>query len=117
MRAKDALGRRGERLAAGYLRDCGHRLLDRNWRCRHGEIDLVSAHEGALVFTEVKTRASTRAGHPLEAVTPAKLARLRMLAGLWRQEHPEAGGRMRLDVIGIVLRPGRPGVLDHLRGV
>lgn len=117
MRAKDALGVRGERIAEGYLLECGHRVLDRNWRCERGELDLVTGLGNELVFTEVKARSSMRAGHPLEAVTGGKLARLRLLAGMWRAAHPDVPGRMRLDVIGVLFVPGEAPRLWHVRGV
>ncbi|MFP5333718.1 MAG: YraN family protein [Actinomycetes bacterium] len=118
MRAKDALGRYGERVAVRHLEDAGYAVLARNWRCRHGELDVVAAHGGCLVAVEVKTRRSTAAGHPLEAVTPLKVARLRRLVAVWLAEHP--GGRwrdVRIDVVA-VLRPARgAAVVEHLRGV
>lgn len=117
MRAKDALGRRGERLAAEYLAAAGHDVIGRNWRCAEGEIDLVTREGGDLVFVEVKTRASMRSGHPLEAVTPRKLARLRRLVGRWIAAHPGERGRVRLDVIGIVAAPGAAPDLVHRRAV
>ena len=68
MRAKDVLGRRGEDLAAGYLEAQGMRIVDRNWRCSEGEIDIVALDGDALVIAEVKTRKSLAYGHPFEAV-------------------------------------------------
>lgn len=111
-----AMGAEGERLAAEHLARLGHELLDRNWRCREGELDLVTRDGRWIVCTEVKTRASTRAGDPLEAIDARKLARLRRLAGLWRQAHPEAVGALRLDAVSVLLRPGRPR-LRHVEGI
>ena len=68
MAAKDVLGRRGEDLAARYLEQRGLVILSRNWRCRHGEIDLVATDSHRLVVCEVKTRSGTRYGEPAEAV-------------------------------------------------
>ena len=65
MRAKDVLGRRGEELAAGYLEAQGMRIVDRNWRCSEGEIDIVALDGDALVIAEVKTRKSLAYGHPV----------------------------------------------------
>lgn len=120
MRAKDAVGRYGEQVAARYLGEHGLEVLERNWRCPHGEIDLV-AHDRVpdeLVFVEVKTRRGTGYGHPAEAVTPVKLARLRRLAGAWLGAHGAARARgIRIDVVAVLLRPaGRP-VVEHLRAV
>ena len=74
MAAKDALGRRGEAIAARHLEAAGLVIVERNWRCTHGEIDIVARDGGDLVFVEVKTRSSVEYGHPLEAITPIKLA-------------------------------------------
>jgi putative endonuclease len=113
-------GRRGENEAVAFL--VGHRfvILDRNWRCRAGEIDIVAKDGDELVFVEVKARSSLKFGHPFEAVTPTKLARLRVLAGLWREAHPLTAGTSRIDVISVLLGvdPGaRPSQVEHLRGV
>ena len=81
MRAKDVLGKSGEQAAAEYLEASGLRILDRNWRCADGEIDIVAVERHALVVCEVKSRTSVRYGSPLEAVSRAKRARLRRLSG------------------------------------
>ena len=72
MAAKDDLGRRGEALAAAYLEVRGYRIIDRNWRCAQGEIDLVATINERVVFVEVKTRSGLGYGHPLEAITCAE---------------------------------------------
>ena len=72
MRAKDVLGRSGEQAAAEYLESYGLRILDRNWRCDTGEIDIVAVERQALVVVEVKSRTGLRYGSPLEAVSRAK---------------------------------------------
>ena len=116
MAAKDELGRRGERLAEAHLVALGYSMLDRNWRCSHGEIDLIARDGDEVAFVEVKTRSSVAFGHPFEAITAAKLARLRRLAIVWSSEHPRAG-RIRIDVIAIVApRTGQPTV-EHLKAV
>jgi len=111
------LGGYGERLAARYLADRGLTVLDRNWRCAHGEIDLVARDGDCLVFCEVKTRRSDRFGAPVEAVDRLKVARLRRLAAAWLQSHEVRGGRVRIDVIGIVRPASGPAVVRHLEGV
>ena len=80
MRTTSDLGAHGERIAAAYLTDSGLRVLDRNWRCRDGELDIVARDGDALVFCEVKTRRAVGFGHPVEAVGHAKQRRLRTLA-------------------------------------
>ena len=112
-----ALGEYGERLAERYLTDLGLAVVDRNWRCARGELDLVARDGDCLVFCEVKTRRTDRFGSPVEAVHPRKAGRLRRLASAWLQEHEEHPARIRIDVIGI-LRPAEgPAVVRHLRGV
>ena len=112
----DRLGARGERIAAAFLTDFGLRVLDRNWRCRDGEIDLVARDGDALVFCEVKTRRGTGYGHPVEAVTPAKQRRLRTLAQRWLAAHDEHARDLRFDVVGVLVRGGGPAVVTHLPG-
>ena len=121
MAEKDDLGRHGERLAADYLTAHGWRILDRNWRCPEGEIDIVALDGRELVVVEVKTRRSRAFGDPLEAITGPKLTRLCVLAGAWRRAHPDlrsTGVRVtgsRIDLLG-VLAPKRGDVeFDHLR--
>jgi len=117
MKAKDVLGRSGERVAADYLEDRGIRVIDSNWRCPAGEIDLVALDGAELVIVEVKTRRSRRYGDPLEAVTAAKLARLRTLAVLWAREHRHVMGGLRIDAVGIVMDGRTEPHIDHLKGV
>ena len=117
MRAKDALGAYGERVAAAHLLAAGMTVLERNWRCPLGEIDIVARDGDVLVICEVKTRTSTALGHPLEAVSARKAARLRRLAAAWISERRVHPAEVRIDVVG-VLRPRRgPADVAHLRGV
>ena len=111
------LGAAGERAAAKRLESLGYRVVDRNWRCRYGEIDLVATRGDVLAVVEVKTRSSQRFGRPALAVTGRKLARLRLLAGLWLQAHPgDFVGRVRIDVVEVfALRDGLR--VQHLEGV
>ncbi|MFC8304806.1 YraN family protein [Specibacter sp. NPDC057265] len=117
MRAQDALGQSGERLAADYLEERGLRVIDSNWRCANGEIDLVALDGDELVIVEVKTRRSRRYGDPLEALTPAKVRRLRTLAVLWAREHQRLSASLRIDAIGIIMGGSAPPAIDHLKGV
>ncbi|WP_418277309.1 YraN family protein [Isoptericola jiangsuensis] len=117
MRAKDAVGRYGERLAERYLAAQGLEVLDRNWRGDTGEVDLVARQGRTLVVVEVKTRRGTGYGHPAEAVTPAKLRRLRRLAGQWLHEHPGSWAEVRIDVVAVVLPRSGAAQVEHLVGV
>jgi putative endonuclease len=92
-------------------------VLDRNWRCDAGEIDLVLRDGDVLVVCEVKTRSSTRYGTPHEAVSEIKLARLRRLAGRWLEERRVDVRDIRIDLVAII-RPRRgASVVDHVRGI
>ncbi|MER5277664.1 YraN family protein [Streptomyces sp. NPDC002809] len=118
MNARGALGRYGEDLAVRLLTDAGMSVLERNWRCRAGEIDIVAKDGDALVICEVKTRRAGAFEHPMAGVTPAKADRLRRLAELWlaRCGGPPPGG-VRIDLVGVVLpRRGAP-LAEHARGV
>jgi len=117
MAAKDALGRRGEQLAASYLEGRGYTLIDRNWRCPQGEIDIVARDAGELVFVEVKTRSSVAFGHPLEAITAVKLARLRRLAAAWCDAHPGPHDSVRIDGLAVIAPRGGPVEIEHLKRV
>ena len=117
MRAKDVLGRRGEELAAGYLEAHGMRIVDRNWRCPEGEIDIVALDGETLVIAEVKTRKSLAYGHPFEAVGAEKLARLHRLASAWSREHDPRRPLCRVDVVAVLDDGTGAPVLEHLKGV
>ncbi len=112
-----ALGRYGERLAERHLVAQGMVVLDRNWRCPEGELDLVLRDGRVLVVCEVKTRSSVEFGTPHEAVTTAKLARLRRLAARWLRERDASVPEVRVDLVAVV-RPRRgPSTVDHVVGV
>lgn len=117
MRASDAVGRYGEKVAVDRLQRGGMVILDRNWRCSEGELDVVARDGDALVAVEVKTRRSLGSGHPFEAVTPVKAARLRRLVARWLTEHDLRVGEVRVDVVAVVCPPRGPAVVEHLRGV
>ncbi|OLR91531.1 YraN family protein [Actinokineospora bangkokensis] len=110
------LGRRGESVAARYLRDTGLVVLARNWRCPLGELDLVCADGGGLVVVEVKTRSGTGFGTPAEAVDDAKAERVRALAERWRTDHGVRPCRVRFDIVAVLLPPDGPAKVRHLRG-
>jgi len=112
-----ALGEYGERLAERHLVALGMVVLDRNWRCPAGELDLVLRDGDVLVACEVKTRTSVDHGTPHEAVGPAKLDRLHRLAACWQVERGIAVPDVRIDLVA-VLRPRRgPSTVEHVRGL
>lgn len=111
------LGARGERIAAEYLESRGFRILDRNWRSGHGELDLIARDGHQIVAVEVKTRSGTGYGTPLQAITMRKAARLRRILLDWVRCHERRGATLRVDAVGIVLRQGRAPRIDHLQGI
>lgn len=117
MAAKDTLGRRGEDLAADYLTGLGLDIVERNWRCPLGEIDIVAREGGETVFVEVKTRAGLGYGHPLESITVQKLARLRRLAAAWCEAHPGSFGSIRIDAVAVIAPRGQGVTVEHVRRV
>lgn len=118
MRVKDAVGRFGEQVAAEHLVAAGLTIIERNWRCREGEVDLVARDGSSLVFIEVKTRSSLTFGSPAEGVSRQKMDRIRRLALLWLAEH--RGDRfwsaVRFDVVSVVRRDTGGPHIQHLRG-
>jgi putative endonuclease len=119
--SKRHIGARGEDLACAELERLGMQVLERNWRCRLGEIDIVAREAGptglTLVFCEVKCRSGLGFGHPLEAITFTKMRTLRQLAALWMREHRINASAIRLDAIGVVMVPGQEPSLTHVRAV
>ena len=99
--ANQARGRWGEDRAAAWYREHGAEVLDRNWRCDAGELDLVAGIAGATVFVEVKTRADERFGPAAGAVDHRKQRRLRVLALRWLADHPDRRGPIRFDVVAV----------------
>lgn len=111
------LGRFGEDRAVAWLQSRGFRVLERNWRCARGEIDIVAWDSCTLVFIEVKTRSGTATGHPFEAITVTKRARMRRLVPEWFDAHPDVHARaVRIDVVAVHVDGPRTAV-EHLAGV
>ncbi len=117
MRAKDAVGAYGERVAERFLVQAGFVVLERNWRCPLGEIDIVARDGDCLVVCEVKTRSSVAFGHPLEAVTSRKAARLRRLALAWVEARGVRPKEIRVDLVAVLRSPQGAATVDHLRAV
>jgi putative endonuclease len=107
----------GEDLAARHLEEEGLVVLERNWRCDIGEVDIMAREGSVLVVCEVKTRSSLRHGSPFEAITERKLHRLERLGMRWMRERGVRPTSMRVDVVS-VLRPTRgQTVIEHVRGL
>lgn len=113
----NAAGARAEEQCVQFLRTQGLAILERNWRCRHGELDLVARDGDETVFVEVKTRAGDGFGHPFEAITARKLARLRRLALEWCGERGAPAGRIRIDAIAVFAPASAPAIVEHLEGI
>jgi putative endonuclease len=113
------LGAFGEQLAVEHLTTLGLTVLERNWRCRYGELDVIATDDerGVLVFVEVKTRSTDAYGGVEEAVTPQKVRRLRRLAGLWLAQQQGSWAQVRIDVVGVRVGRGPEPELMHLEGV
>lgn len=112
------LARRGEDLACDLLTRAGLKVVDRNWRCGEGEIDIVARAPGLLVVCEVKTRRGHTHGSPAAAVTPAKRRRLRHLAAAYLAARPVQGSVcVRFDVVSVTWPRGQEPTLHHLSGV
>ncbi|MDX1874830.1 YraN family protein [Mycolicibacterium sp. 120266] len=111
------IGALGERLAVEHLQSLGLRVLQRNWRCRYGELDVIAVEGATVVFVEVKTRTSDAFGGVAQAVSPVKVRRLRRLAGLWLAQQDRSWAGVRIDVIGVRIGRTRVPELAHLRGV
>jgi len=117
MNAKDLLGQQGEELAADFLTGAGLEILGRNWRCQHGEIDIVARDGQTLVVCEVKTRSGVRFGTPLEAISRQKAARLRRLAVAWVTAHSLFFDQIRIDVICVLRAGDGEFSVEHVPGV
>ena len=116
------LGAMGEALAVDYLTRMGLRIMDRNWRSRYGELDVIAVDDATrtVVFVEVKTRTGDGYGGLAHAVTPLKVRRLRRLAGLWLAAQDGRWAAVRIDVIGVRIGPrnsGRVPEISHLQGI
>jgi putative endonuclease len=114
--AKDAVGAYGERVAAAHLVDQGMVVLDRNWRSRSGELDLVLRDGAELVFCEVRTRRTARFGTPAESVGAAKIRRLRRLAAQWLAQAGLRAPTVRFDVVCVRPQPSGAARVEHIRG-
>lgn len=109
-------GRRGEELAARHLVERGWRVLARNHRVGHKELDLVVRKGPVLAFVEVKTRSGPRFGHPLEAITRRKRRELLAAARAWLRAHPHPRCRMRFDAVAVFLDRGGDARVEHVEG-
>ena len=113
---KHVLGLYGERVAGQYLQSIGYEIIERNWRCPLGEIDIILRDSNRYVFVEVKTRNGAGFGHPFEAITEIKLGRLRRLVSEWCRARQLSGIDVRIDAVSVLVKQGKV-ELEHLKQV
>ncbi|OGH15887.1 MAG: hypothetical protein A3C30_03605 [Candidatus Levybacteria bacterium RIFCSPHIGHO2_02_FULL_40_18] len=118
MKIVNPIAKIGEDLACEYLVSKGYKIIERNFRKKYQEIDIIAIKNSTLVFVEVKTRRSDSFGSPFESITPWKLKHLVRLAQFYKQLHPNLPDFMRIDAIGIILSPGnKVESLEHLENI
>ncbi len=103
---KDLFGKKAEDFATDLLQKNGYKILERNFRSRFGEIDIIAQDRDTLVFVEVKARTSRRFGLPEEAVTPSKLWKIQKTAEYYSVTHPTLPKKLRIDVVALTLEAG-----------
>jgi putative endonuclease len=110
----------GEKLAKDFLKQRGYQILETNYRCPEGEIDIVAKHKDYLAFIEVRTKKSLECGTPEESITPAKMNRLRATAYHYQQNHDNLPPLWRIDVVAVELnqmaRPSRIELIENAVG-
>ena len=106
-KSRKEVGDWGERIAQSFLRGQGYRILETNYRCPHGEADIVAKDGECLVFVEVKTRRSRSYGTPEESITPVKEARLSAVADHYLQSRAMTPAEYRVDLVTVEVEPPR----------
>jgi len=103
----------GEKLARDFLRKRDYNILETNYRCPEGEIDIIARHKGSLVFIEVRTKKSLQFGTPEESITPTKMEKLRTVAARYQQTHDNLPSTWRIDVVAIEMdKKGKPSRIE-----
>ncbi len=108
------LGRTGEDAACKFLRSHGYRILERNFSCSLGEIDIVCSDQGTVVFVEVKTRSSDSGADPETNITRAKQRKIENLARIWLERHPDTDAALRFDAVSVVKPSDGPPRVRHI---
>jgi len=109
------LGARGENIAAAFLKGQKYAIIERNYRCKAGEVDIVAREGKTLVFVEVKTRSNTAFGPPQASVTPFKQRQLSKAALTWLAKKKLHDTSARFDVIAIILREHEVPAIEHIK--
>ena len=102
MKRRD-VGILGEKIARDFLEKKGYHIIETNYRCPEGEIDIIGRHDDSLVFVEVRTKTSLKFGSPEESITPAKKERMKATAAYYQQTHTNLPSLWRIDVVAIEL--------------
>jgi putative endonuclease len=111
--SRDEVGRRGEDVAAQYLRGLGYRIVGRRERVLRGDIDIVALDGRTVVFVEVRSRTDTAHGHPAETVGRVKQRRISELAAAYLRRHKLEDCSVRIDVVAVTFPPGEKPVVEH----
>lgn len=107
------LGAKGEKAAAKFLDSKGYTILDKNWTCKFGEIDIVARLDNTIVFVEVKTRKTLSKGLPEDSVNAKKRKKYEILAASYLQDHDYIDMSIRFDVVGIIVLDKEKAFIRH----
>lgn len=107
----------GEDTACKYLQKKGYRIIERNFRKKYAEIDIIALHQKTLVFIEVKTRSNQSFGSPFDSIAPWKLRNLVKTAEFYKILHPNLPANMRIDAIGVTLFDDIVDNIEHLENI
>ncbi|WP_055108477.1 YraN family protein [Paenibacillus ihumii] len=115
---RKARGRLAEEAGARYLQEHGYELLERNWRCRSGEIDIIAKKEGVIVIVEVRSRSvhNEQYGTPAESITPRKIKQLRETAAVYLHKTHQYNESIRFDVLAVQMRRNEVVAIEHIPG-
>lgn len=116
MKIASPLARSGEEIAANYLKGLGYKIIDRNFRARNTELDIVAVYKNILIFVEVKTRTSNKFGTPLEQITYWKLKSLTKAAQHYKISHANLPEAIRIDAISILVGSSKPEI-EHAQNI
>ena len=110
-------GRDGEEKAVQFLKNKGYKIIDRNFRLKNGEVDIVATFKNILVFIEVKTRTSKDFGTPFEAINYYKMKALVRVAQYYKMIHPKLPDQMRIDAISVQLNTFQDPIIEHIENI
>jgi len=114
MTTRKSLGQQGEQAAADYLKSRGYSVVEANWHCQHGEIDLVARQDATLVFVEVRTRQANNTEKAFESIGPTKRKRLQALAYAYLSAHQLQHIEWRIDLIAIAWQRNDAPIIEHV---